>query len=237
MKVGIYLPQFRPDSQEALQTARAAESAGIDGVFVLDHLWAPGNRSRVTLPIFPLLHEVADATQAVSIGTLVVKVGVRTDEALLGALRGLHDAGGSRCVFGLGTGDDKSLPEYEAQGLAMAPMGERRRRLSRVVRELTDADAEVWVGGLSEAMKVLATVNHAVLNLWQPPVKRMAEVGESSLRWTWGGVVPSDPGEALPLLRPAVDHGADWLVLAPEGVSDGLERVRFAAACRDQLQA
>ena len=39
MKLGITLPSFRDDPTRALEVAVAAEAAGLDGVFLYDHLF------------------------------------------------------------------------------------------------------------------------------------------------------------------------------------------------------
>ena len=39
MKLGVTLPNFRDEPEPALAVARAAEAAGLDGVFGFDHLF------------------------------------------------------------------------------------------------------------------------------------------------------------------------------------------------------
>lgn len=234
-KFGIYLPQFDSDFRHAVTTAVAAEDAGLDGVFVLDHLWAPSNPSKASLPIFPLLHVVTDATERVALGTLVAKVGLRSDGESIDAFNQLHQRLGSRLVAGLGTGDANSEPEYRSLGVAMAPMAERRRRLSSVAHQLRHAGATVWLGGLSPAMRTLAAGQQLPLNLWCPDATRLELAANDQRPWTWGGTVPCDLESALPALKAAVRAGAQWLVLAPGGIASGPERVKFAATCRAAL--
>ena len=46
LKVGLTLPQFGEDPEACIEVARQAEAAGLDGVFVFDHLWAIGRPDR-----------------------------------------------------------------------------------------------------------------------------------------------------------------------------------------------
>jgi alkanesulfonate monooxygenase SsuD/methylene tetrahydromethanopterin reductase-like flavin-dependent oxidoreductase (luciferase family) len=39
MKVGLTLPSFTEDPEVPLRVAAAAEAAGVDGIFVYDHLF------------------------------------------------------------------------------------------------------------------------------------------------------------------------------------------------------
>ena len=61
IKLGVVLPSFRPTAADALDVARQADDAGIDGVFCYDHLWPMGRPDRPALAPFPLLAAVAGA--------------------------------------------------------------------------------------------------------------------------------------------------------------------------------
>ena len=76
MKVGITLPQFRDDAEAAIVTARAAEDAGLDGVFVFDHLWPIGRPERPVLQAcFTLLGAIARRPRGADLGPLVAASG------------------------------------------------------------------------------------------------------------------------------------------------------------------
>jgi alkanesulfonate monooxygenase SsuD/methylene tetrahydromethanopterin reductase-like flavin-dependent oxidoreductase (luciferase family) len=70
MKVGVTLPQFRDESDTALDAARRAEELGIDGVFCFDHLWPMGQPGRPALSSGPLLGALAASTSTIALGTL-----------------------------------------------------------------------------------------------------------------------------------------------------------------------
>ena len=70
MNVGTTLPQFRNEAEAALETARAAEQAGLAGVFVFDHLWPLGQPERPALHSKALLGALAVETTRVMLGTI-----------------------------------------------------------------------------------------------------------------------------------------------------------------------
>ena len=63
VRVGLTLPSFVEDPEIPIAVARAAEAAGLDAVFVFDHLWRgdPPKR-RPALECFALLGAVAAET-------------------------------------------------------------------------------------------------------------------------------------------------------------------------------
>ncbi len=73
MKLGITLPNFRDDPEPALAVARAAETAGLDGVFGFDHLFrrAHDGALRPALEGLTLLGAVAAETTRIAFGPLV----------------------------------------------------------------------------------------------------------------------------------------------------------------------
>src|SRR5204862_6311366 len=106
LNVGITLPQFREEAGPALEVARSAEAAGLDGVFVFDHLWPLGRPDRPALHSTTLLGALAAETSRVTLGTLVARVGLVPNAVLVHALVTLHRiAGDGRFIAGLGTGD------------------------------------------------------------------------------------------------------------------------------------
>ncbi len=74
MRIGYALPTFVDDPELPIAVARRAESAGIDGVFVYDHMWrdVPPPR-RGALECFALLGAVAAETDRVHLGPLVAR--------------------------------------------------------------------------------------------------------------------------------------------------------------------
>jgi len=153
LRLGITLPQFRADAAPALAVAAAAEVAGLDGVFVFDHMWPLGSPQRPALHGTTLLGALAAETDRIAVGTLVARVGLIDDSLLIQKLSTLNHIAGDRLIAGLGTGDRANRAENEAYGVPYPPATERLARLKACVEELRNAGVSTWVGGRSEAVR------------------------------------------------------------------------------------
>lgn len=229
MKVGITLPQFREEAETAIETARRAEDAGLDGVFVFDHLWPIGHPERPALHLLPMLGALAVETERVVLGSLVARIGLFPDVVLVNALRtAARMAGEGRFVAGLGVGDRLSQAENEAFAVPFAPVEERVASLVTCCRELRTAGVPVWVGGRTTAVQEVAVAEADALNLWQAPVSEVAARRGTAVTWA-GQVRPDDDVDAL--LDGLREVGATWAVCAPVGQPwpDAVARIAEAA--------
>ena len=147
MKIGVTLPSFEDTADHALQEAHRAEEFGIHGVFCFDHLWPMGQPGRPAISFGPLLGAVAAATRSIAIGTLVARVGLVPDDALVAVMSTLDAISGGRLIAGLGTGDHLSRAENEAYGIPYEAADERRARLVAVAAAVGSVGIPVWVGG------------------------------------------------------------------------------------------
>jgi alkanesulfonate monooxygenase SsuD/methylene tetrahydromethanopterin reductase-like flavin-dependent oxidoreductase (luciferase family) len=212
MRIGITLPQFRPKADAALAAARAAEDAGLDGVFVFDHVYAIGQPQRPALNAWPLLGALAAETQRVSLGTLVARVSLLPTAVLEHNFASLQRMIGGRLIAGLGAGDKLSRGENEAVGVRFPEVDERLLELVAACRAVRALGIETWVGGLSDRVRAIAGAEADALNLWSVPP---AELGTASVPITWGGPVGTTLDEAADLLRRLAAAGATWAVCAP----------------------
>lgn len=148
VRVAIALPSFVYDPEVPIAVARAAEAAGLDGVFAFDHLFreGPGGR-RPALDCFTLLGAVASETERVSIGPLVARVTLRHASVLAGVFDTLHRVSGGRLIAALGAGDRKNASENEEFGLQPGGLSERIEALSAALRVTRGRGYPVWVGG------------------------------------------------------------------------------------------
>ncbi|HVF31477.1 MAG TPA: LLM class flavin-dependent oxidoreductase [Acidimicrobiales bacterium] len=235
MKVGVTLPQFRPEVEPSLVAARAAEVSGLDGVFVFDHLWAVGDPSRPARNAWPLLGALAGGTDRVAIGPLVARVSLLPNAVLAHNVETLHRMVGDRLIAGLGTGDQLSEPENEAVDVPFRPADERLADLADVCRRTCAMGVTTWVGGLSRKVHDLARTEGVVLNLWGVGPDRVAAVTDVEV--TWGGVAPKEPSAVADLLAGLADAGATWAVLGPPyGVDlDPVPAVELIAAAGASL--
>jgi alkanesulfonate monooxygenase SsuD/methylene tetrahydromethanopterin reductase-like flavin-dependent oxidoreductase (luciferase family) len=243
MRLGVTLPQFRSEPDAALAVARTAEDAGLDGVFVFDHLWPLGQPHRPALHSYELLGAIAAETSSISVGTLVARVGLLPDAVFLHALLTLHQIAGDRLVAGLGTGDAANRDENLAYGVGYPSMAERRTRLVDCCRALSAAGVATWVGGRSAAARRMAVAGGATgWNGWGLNVAlfaaEAAELAGTGVEPTWAGQVligrtreEADAKRAAHGTRPGLvwgtvddlrrhldalaDAGATWAVCAP----------------------
>lgn len=239
MKLGLTLPQFRHDAGPALDTARRAEAAGLDGVFAFDHLWPIGGPGRPALHGLTLAAAVAAETGTVAVGTLVARVGLLPDAVLAHSLATVHRMAGPRLVAGLGVGDRLSRAENLAYGVPFLPRKARLASLVDVCRRLRARGITTWVGGTSAETLALGGAEADAVNLWGvTPEAVAAAAGPAGGAVTWAGQVDLGAVDGAPLaerLRAVAAAGATWAVVAPLGVPwpEAVERVAAARALVD----
>ncbi len=202
MKIGITLPSFVDDPEVPLTVARTAEDAGLDGVFVYDHLFrrnAAGDR-RPALEGIALLGAVATITERISVGTLVLRASLRPPATLAAAVGTVARLAPGRVIAGIGAGDSESKEENETFGLGFGSVDDRIARLGETVDAVRDRGATVWVGGGLEAVRDLASESADGWNGWgedldtfaaRVPVVRAA-ARRTSFECSWGGLVVLD---------------------------------------------
>jgi alkanesulfonate monooxygenase SsuD/methylene tetrahydromethanopterin reductase-like flavin-dependent oxidoreductase (luciferase family) len=223
-KLGLTLPSFVEDPEIPITVARAAEDAGLDGVFVYDHLWRgdPPNR-RPALEGLTLLGAVAAETTRVQVGTLVARATLRPAATLANGFLTAQRISGGRLIAAIGAGDSQSRSENEAFGLPFGTMAERVGALHDAVRACEKQGYPVWVGGRAAQVRAIVAIADG-WNAWDSSPERFAEqvalVREVSPGATisWGGLArPTDEGVAglADRLRPYVDLGAEWLIIGP----------------------
>jgi len=241
MRIGCMLPTFRRDAA-AVAFARAAEDAGLDGVFVFDHLWPMRQPARPALYGRLVLAAVAAATSRISIGTLVSRVGLVPDECLIGELSTVDVVSGGRLIAGLGVGDSKSADEHEAYGLPMLSANERREGLRRVASALKEGGVPVWIGAGARVTNEVAGEVGAAINVWQRPAEDIARraiegingaagaagaagtEGRGAGEVTWGGELPAGVEESGRMLAELAAAGASWAVVARPGSVEAVVR-------------
>jgi len=186
VKVGITLPTFEPTAAAALATARAAEGAGIDGVFVFDHLWRGARRSRpcpVDVPgCWPLSRQGLGAFR---LGSLVARVGFLPDRliaesffSLAGAVRassgGGPSASGTRRAFRRTRHTGSSGLRWRIDGRRWPPSS---------ASSLLAGSSVGWEATAPATLEV-ARAAGATVNLWDVDLDRLeAEVARGPATW------------------------------------------------------
>jgi alkanesulfonate monooxygenase SsuD/methylene tetrahydromethanopterin reductase-like flavin-dependent oxidoreductase (luciferase family) len=232
----VTLPSFRDDAS-AVDSAVLAERLGLDGVFVFDHLWPIGRPDRPALSAMPLLGAVAAATDHVTVGSLVARIGLLPDAVLLASLRSLQIISDGRFIAGLGVGDHLSAGENAAYGIRYAPHEERLASLKDCATRLIDFGVTVWIGGRARTIEIARDVG-AVANLWGAGRDEIASVrADYAVEVTWGGIAGQDPNSTGPPsvsqisdhLTEIAESGATWAVCTWPAVGSSPEMLAEAA--------
>lgn len=250
MKLGLTLPSFVDDPDVPLGVAIAAESAGVDGVFVFDHVFRGDPRQRrPALEATALLGALAAETETITIGTLVSRATLRPPATLALGLETAHRIAGDRVVATIGAGDGQSREENESYGLAFGSLDDRLAALEQAVACSRGRGFPVWVGGSHPRVRAVAARSDG-WNLWGGTPDAFAtgasdvvERAPASVTLSWGGLVVlgrtdadveakrrrlqpgphsivGSPAAVADRLKPYADAGAEWIVLGPVDSSD-----------------
>lgn len=123
MKIGFILPLGESEStgrtptfDEIRSLAIQAEEAGLDSVWVYDHLLYrfPGHETMGVWECWSMLSALAGITSRVELGTLVMPVSWRNPALLAKMAATVDEISGGRLILGLGTGFHE--PEFDAFG-------------------------------------------------------------------------------------------------------------------------
>lgn len=237
MKLGLALPSFVDDPEIPIRVARAAEDAGLDGVFVYDHLWRdrPPPR-RPALECFALAGAVAAETARIAVGTLVARATLRPPATLAVSFDALHRVSGGRLIAAIGAGDLESRAENEAFGLVFGSVEDRVGALQAAVEACRGRGYPVWVGGHHRRVRHVVEIADG-WNGWGGGAEHFTRdaayvrqvAPDATL--TWGGLVllgrdDAHAAEKAQRLQPS----ADVVAGGPEAVAGALRRYRDAGA-------
>ena len=198
-RVGLTLPSFVRDPDEVFAVVHAAEAAGLDGVFVYDHIFrvAKDGSHRPALEMTALLSAVVAESRSLHVGVLVTRASLRPAAVTALTLDTANRISGGRVVTAIGAGDSESQHENEQFGLEFGSLEDRLAELREAVRASRDQGFPVWVGGLHREVRALAAAEADGWNRWGGSVDRFAEqtaeLRAAAVRdpfvCSWGGLV------------------------------------------------
>lgn len=172
-----------------------------------------GDPGKPAISPFPLLGLLSVATRSLVLGTLVARIGLVTDDVLVGEFRTLSALSGKRVIAALGTGDRQSAEENLAYGVGFPSSAERRAALGAAAAALSAENMEVWIGAGGERTNAIARELGVTLNLYDAALSAVdteARFGKVS----WAGALPRERASAAVLLRSLESAGATWAVVA-----------------------
>jgi alkanesulfonate monooxygenase SsuD/methylene tetrahydromethanopterin reductase-like flavin-dependent oxidoreductase (luciferase family) len=241
VRVGITLPSFVRDPETALTVARVAETAGVDGVFVYDHLFRArrdGTR-RPALEAAALLGALATTTSTIAIGTLVLRSSLRPSASSAALVATTARLAPGRVTIGIGAGDSESKEENESFGLGFSSIDARVNALADTTRAVRDLGASVWVGGIAEAVLDVAAREADGWNAWGLSPERFAtqaaQVSANAVRTpfecSWSGLVVLDETEDAANERSRTQRAAPGtLVGGPQTIAAAFAALGAAGA-------
>jgi F420-dependent oxidoreductase-like protein len=133
-------PEF---ASRLARVARAADDAGLDTLWVADHLIQADPTSTPEgemLEAYTTLGYLAAATSRIRLGTMVTAASYRPATLLIKAVTTLDVLSGGRAWLGIGAGYQED--ETKAMGLPMPPVVERFERLEETLR----LARQMWAG-------------------------------------------------------------------------------------------
>jgi alkanesulfonate monooxygenase SsuD/methylene tetrahydromethanopterin reductase-like flavin-dependent oxidoreductase (luciferase family) len=148
LRVGIQLPEVERDVRwpEYLAMARSAEAAGVDSIWLGDHLLYRGDDrpERAPWEAWTLLSALAAATERVTLGPLVACTAFHPPGLIAKMAATIDEVSGGRFVLGLGAGWNEA--EFAAFGLPYDRRVSRFAEPFEVIHRLL-AGERVTLGG------------------------------------------------------------------------------------------
>jgi alkanesulfonate monooxygenase SsuD/methylene tetrahydromethanopterin reductase-like flavin-dependent oxidoreductase (luciferase family) len=236
VRLGVTLPQFISDEGVLTEAARRAEAAGLDSIWVFDHLWPlSGGKERPVFEAWTTLAYLAARTERIAIGTLVTRAALRNPTLLAHMATTVAALAPGRLVIAVGSGDARSRAENLAFGYPYERAAGRRAQLAATVESLRDSARsngvpapDVWIGGRSPAVRALAGRLADGWNGWGGgPAELAADVasvraaaGTRRVELSWGGIVVLGRDESEARELPGPRGGDDHISGGPKRVAD-----------------
>jgi F420-dependent oxidoreductase-like protein len=131
---GVMLPQFGVPWSLAREVAHAADEAGFDSVWAVDHMVGIPLEDDAIFEAWTEITAIAALTRRVRLGHLVLCVNYRPPALLAKMAATLDVVSDGRLILGLGAGWHQ--PEYEQYGYAFPPIATRLAQLDETLQIL-----------------------------------------------------------------------------------------------------
>jgi probable F420-dependent oxidoreductase len=239
MKFGVSIRNMGPQSSRATveACARIAESAGLDGLFLSDHIAVPPGETEGSggryLDALVTLGFLAGVTARIRLGVSVLILPYRPAVLIAKQIATIQELCGGRMILGTGVGWMKG--EFEALGVDIRQRGALTTETLRVIRHLFENDAAAYSGKLISFPAFVFLPRPARPAIWvggsgPNAVERAVEFGDG-----WHPMLPSaELKKAVATLR-AKAHAAKRGTL--EIVVRRGFKLQDAAADREHLRA
>lgn len=232
MKLGIYLRNYGPASEPATMAACAqrAEAAGIDQIWVADHIAIPpdnseGSGGRYVDPLATLAF-LAAKTEQIALGTGVLVLPYRTALPTAKWVASVQELSRGRLLLGVGVGS--MIEEFRVLGVPFEQRGATSDRILAFIQRCFEGDEgvengqpflflprperpPVYVGGSGDhTIRRIARFGEGWIAPRSDPAKLRIEIAALQEAMAVAGRDPAEilPLTALPLEDPpaAIDH-------------------------------
>ncbi len=148
MRIDLVISTVDIDARTAIEATQLAEQSGFDAVWTYDHVSGVVLRGTSVLDVWTVLGAMAQATEQITIGSLVVNATTRQVAHISTAAATLQQLSSGRFVLGLGAGagpESSFARELFMFGLAAEDAPTRRQRVAETVESLR----ALWSGSAS----------------------------------------------------------------------------------------
>jgi alkanesulfonate monooxygenase SsuD/methylene tetrahydromethanopterin reductase-like flavin-dependent oxidoreductase (luciferase family) len=146
MKTDLLLVPMSARWKDIRAAAVAAEDAGFDGLWTWDHLRDPDGDGGPGVPeAWTVLTALAEVTQRIALGPLVLNVANRPPGLLANMAATLQAVSGGRLLLGLGAGGHRRTPYAAEQAALGQPVAADAVRAERVV-DAIQSIRQFWSG-------------------------------------------------------------------------------------------
>jgi alkanesulfonate monooxygenase SsuD/methylene tetrahydromethanopterin reductase-like flavin-dependent oxidoreductase (luciferase family) len=146
MLIDLLLVPFGASYQDMRAAALTAEEAGFNGLWTFDHFREPlPYAGRPTLECWTVLTALAEATDRLQLGPLVLNVANRKPGVLASMAATLQEVSGGRLLVGIGAGGGANTPYTAEQEMLGQPIEPDRVRAEQVA-EAAEVLRRMWQG-------------------------------------------------------------------------------------------
>lgn len=237
-QLGVILPAHGISFARSLELAQACEAAGLDRLWVPDHLMNDGRPRAGVLEAWTLLAAAAAVTERIQLGTLVLVTPFRHPPLLAKQAATLGDLAPERFTLGLGAGGftyAQACRQFGFPRLSAPDRVDHVEECVRCLRTLWSDDPATFIGRFSQTREVRIHPRPArpipiVLAARGPRMlKATAEVADG-----WNCPVPSELASGLAVLeglgRPRASIDVSVFAIAVLGESEAAARQALARA-------